>query len=272
MSAAAASAGAPGRPGARRGVSVPVAWRTNRARLGAGSLGRAPSGSAAPCPWGRAGPAPGRGLPGLAGDARASVVPGAPSRHPSGAPPARRTAAGGSWSVLLPLAALVSVPWRCLCCRPCRPWLSRPLPRPRAWSSRRPRLWCRWLGASPLRLRPGLRGSGGRWWARGYGVRCPGGPASVLLCPPGALCGRAAPRVVGRLGLVVVGGRSARGPAVGGLSWPPAAGVVGAAAAAPGGRCPPWPLIQRAAWGKPPRASKRCAPGRRPGAGRHNLP
>lgn len=186
---------------------------------------------------------------------------GAPSRHPPAAPPARRAASGGGQLGGAPPAALVSVSWRCPRCLVAPPSAIAAAPRPRAWSSRRPRLWCRWLGASPLRLRPGLRGSGGRWRARGYGVRCPGGPASVLLCPPGALCGRAAPRVVGRLGLVVVGGRSARGPAVGGLSWPPAAGVVGAAAAAPGGRCPPWP-------GRSSSAPRGASPRARPSAAR----
>lgn len=95
-------AGAPVRPGARRGVSVPVAWRTNRARLGAGSLGRAPSGSAAPCPWGRGGPTPGRGCPGLRGTpgrlwCRGPPRGTRPARHWR---PGRRRAAVGLCSCL----------------------------------------------------------------------------------------------------------------------------------------------------------------------------
>ena len=108
---------------------------------------------------------------------------GAPSRHPPAAPPARRAASGGGQLGGAPPAALVSVSWRCPRCLVAPPSAIAAAPRPRAWLSRRPRLWCRWLGAPPLRLRPGLRG-----------LVAAGGPVAtacgVLVVLPRSSCAR----------------------------------------------------------------------------------
>lgn len=143
-----------------------------------------------PCPvgvrralaWGRAGPAPGRGLSGLAGVARTISVAG-PLR--GARPPRHRRAVR-----LRAAASLCFCPWLLWCgglvvslLASVPPLAIAAAPRPRAWLSRRPRLWCRWLGAPPLRLRPGLRG-----------LVAAGGPVAtvcaVLVALPRSSCAR----------------------------------------------------------------------------------
>lgn len=149
---------------------------------------------------------------------------GAPSRHPPAAPPARRAASGGGQLGGAPPAALVSVSWRCPRCLVAPPSAIAAAPRPRAC--------CRAALGSGVGgwVRPpsGCGLACGVWWPlAGPWLRCalcwwpclgPCVPAWGALWPRRPPCGRAA-------GSVVVGGRSARGPAVGGFAGPPRRGL-----------------------------------------------